>query len=71
MTDEIKKLLSTPNIGKFMKDKQDEDGMVRIEDEDTVYEIIYVKLIPPSDCMEEYKRRQKEKLVKTFNLILI
>lgn len=46
-----------------MKDKQDEDGMVRIEDEDTVYEITYVKLIPPSDCMEEYKRRQKEKLV--------
>lgn len=53
---EVKVLLSGANLPKTLKDKQDEDGMVRIETSDKIYEITYVRIIPPSDCMEEYKK---------------
>jgi len=67
----VKHLLSAANLPKTLKDKQDEDGIVRIETSDKIYEITYVRVIPPSDCMEEYKKREMEKLNRAFNLKLI
>lgn len=65
---EVIDVLSKPDLRNELQALKTEDGKVQIIANNVIYEITYVRVIPPSDCMEEFKRRQNEKLLKTFNV---
>lgn len=71
LPESLKELFSKPNVKKELDALRNENGDVAITIGNTIYEITYVRVIPPSDCMEEYKKREKAKLRETFNLDLI
>lgn len=64
--------MKKPNIKKELEGFRNKDGEVLIPVGDVIYDITYVRVIPPgTDCMAEFKRRQKEQFEKIFEIHLI
>jgi len=38
---------------------------------DKIYDVTHVQIIPPSDCMKEYKLREKLRLEKYLNVKIL